>query len=138
VSLAAGAAEIARWTDDTPAVAVKGRAVGLNAYVGDHYGPSAWRGNFGALIVNAAEVLGRHTLTVGKRGNGRGAVTSAPLGIRCGKSCTADYVNGTEVTLTATALGPARFTGWIGPGCAGMPACAQARPLPSRSGQGQR
>jgi hypothetical protein len=124
VSPAGGAAEIARWTDGTPAVAVKGRAVGLNAYVGDHYGQSAWRGNFGALVVNAAEVLGRHTLTVGKRGNGRGVVTSAPLGIRCGKSCAADYVNGTEVTLTATALGPARFTGWTAPGCGGMPACA--------------
>ena len=104
VSLAGGAAEIARWSDGTPAVAVKSRAVGVNAYVGDHYGSSAWRGNFGALVVNAAEVLGRHTLTVGKRGNGRGVVTSAPLGIRCGKSCRVDYVNGAEVTLTATAL----------------------------------
>lgn len=130
VSLGGGAAEIARWTDGTPAVAVKGRAVGLNAYVGDHYGPSAWRGNFGALVVNAAEVLGRHTLTVGKRGNGRGVVTSAPLGIRCGKSCRADYVNGTEVTLTATALGPARFTGWTGPGCGGMPTCTAVMNAP--------
>ena len=130
VSLAAGAAEIARWTDGTPAVAVKGRAVGLNAYVGDHYGSSAWRGNFGALVVNAAEVLGRHTLTVGKQGNGRGVVTSAPLGIRCGKSCKADYVNGTEVTLTAAALGPARFTGWTGPGCGGLPACTTVMNAP--------
>ncbi len=131
VSLAGGAGEIARWTDGTPAVAVKGRAVGLNAYVGDHYGSSAWRGNFGALVVNAAEALGRHTLTVGKRGNGRGVVTSAPLGIRCGKNCRADYVNGTEVTLTATALSPARFTGWTAPGCDRMPTCTAAMNAPT-------
>ena len=130
VSLGGGAAEIARWTDGTPAVAVKGRAVGINAYVGDHYGLSAWRGNFGALVVNAAEVLGRHTLTVGKRGNGQGVVMSAPLGIRCGKSCRADYVNGTVVTLTATALGPARFTGWTTPGCGGMPTCTAVMNAP--------
>lgn len=61
VSLTAGAAELARWTDGNPAVAVKGRAVGVNAYLGDHYGLSAWSGSFGALVVNAAELLGPHT-----------------------------------------------------------------------------
>jgi hypothetical protein len=60
VSPAAGAAEIARWADGTPAVAVKGRAVGINAYIGDRYGPGAWSGDFGTLVVNAANVLGPH------------------------------------------------------------------------------
>jgi hypothetical protein len=132
VLLVEGATEIARWTDGTSAVAVKGRAVGLDAYVGDHYGLAAWRGNFGALVVNAADVLGRHTLVVGKRGNGRGVVTSAPSGISCGKSCSADYVNGTEVKLTATALGPAAFTGWNAPGCSGKASCAVAVKVPTR------
>ena len=132
VSLAGGAAQIARWTDGTPAVAVKGRAVGLNAYVGDHYGSAAWRGSFGALVVNAARVLGRHTLTVGKRGNGRGLVTSAPAGISCGKSCRADYVDGTEVELTATAHRPAAFTGWEAPGCSRKASCAVAMKAPTR------
>lgn len=60
VLLGAGATEIARWADGNPAVAVKGRAVGINAYVGDHYGPGAWSGDFGTLVVNAANVLGPH------------------------------------------------------------------------------
>ena len=68
LALTGGAAPAARWTDGTPAVAVKGRAVGINAYLGDHYGAAAWNGNFGRLIVNAAEALGPRAPTeIGRR-----------------------------------------------------------------------
>ena len=51
---------------------------------------------------------------------GTGSVTSNPAGLNCGAICSADFSNGTAVTLTATGAG---FTGWSG-GCTGTGACA--------------
>src|SRR3989442_16035895 len=42
------------------------------------------------------------TLTVSKTDLGGGTVTSSPAGINCGGTCSASYVSGTTVTLTAT------------------------------------
>jgi hypothetical protein len=50
---------------------------------------------------------------------GSGSVTSNPTGLNCGATCSADFSNGTSVTLTATGTG---FTGWSG-GCTGTGAC---------------
>ncbi|NOS81443.1 MAG: hypothetical protein HOP32_07680 [Nitrospira sp.] len=50
---------------------------------------------------------------------GSGNVTSNPTGLNCGATCSADFSNGTAVTLTATGAG---FTGWSG-GCTGTGAC---------------
>ena len=50
---------------------------------------------------------------------GSGSVTSNPTGLNCGATCSADFSNGTAVTLTATGAG---FTGWSG-GCTGTGAC---------------
>jgi len=47
----------------------------------------------------------RRKLTVEKKGTGTGTVTSSPAGISCGATCTAEYDNGTEVTLTGV-VGP--------------------------------
>src|SRR5256712_269628 len=44
-------------------------------------------------------------LTVATAGAGAGTVTSTPAGINCGSSCSASFVSGTVVTLTATADG---------------------------------
>ncbi|MGE5617068.1 MAG: trypsin-like serine peptidase, partial [Bacillota bacterium] len=44
-----------------------------------------------------------YTLTVTKSGTGTGTVTSSPSGINCGSTCNASFVNGTIVTITATA-----------------------------------
>jgi uncharacterized repeat protein (TIGR01451 family) len=61
------------------------------------------------------------TLTVGKSG-APGTVTSAPAGIDCGATCSADFAPGTIVTLTALAGTDAAFTGWSG-ACSGTGAC---------------
>ena len=50
---------------------------------------------------------------------GSGSVISNPTGLNCGATCSADFSNGTAVTLTATGAG---FTGWSG-GCTGTGAC---------------
>jgi hypothetical protein len=62
------------------------------------------------------------TLTVNKAGTGTGTVTSDPAGINCGGDCSESYVQGTVVTLTATAAAGSRFTGWSGP-CSGTGTC---------------
>jgi hypothetical protein len=53
---------------------------------------------------------------------GRGMVTSAPVGIACGRTCSASFPSGMAVTLTATARGDFRFVGWSG-GCVGSGSC---------------
>ena len=62
------------------------------------------------------------TLTVSKPGNGLGSVTSVPAGINCGLTCSAQYAQGTSVTLTATAGADSTFTGWSG-ACSGTGQC---------------
>jgi Divergent InlB B-repeat domain len=61
------------------------------------------------LTVNAL-----YTLTVSDTGLGSGTVTSSPAGIDCGSTCSASYVSGTTVTLTATPNSLSGFGGWSG------------------------
>ena len=63
------------------------------------------------------------TLAVSKSGTGSGSVTSSPLGIDCGSTCSASFDEGTVVTLTATPAAGSTFTGWSGGGCSGTGAC---------------
>ena len=124
VSLTPGATEIAKWSDGISAVAVKENAVGINAYLGEENGeetPSS--GDFAKIIVNAGHVLGGpHKLTVAKSGKGQGTISSSPPGIDCGATCSAQYPNGTLVTLTATPS-KATFAGWSGGSCSGTAQC---------------
>ncbi len=53
---------------------------------------------------------------------GSGSVTSSPSGISCGSTCSANYVAGTQVTLTATPASGSSFTGWGG-ACGGAGSC---------------
>jgi hypothetical protein len=61
-------------------------------------------------------------LTVTKSGAGTGSVTSAPAGISCGTTCSANYVAGTVVTLTAAPASGSTFSGWSG-ACTGTSSC---------------
>ncbi len=61
-------------------------------------------------------------LTVTKAGTGSGTVTSSPAGINCGGTCTASYVSGTSVTLTAATAAGSTFAGWSG-ACTGTATC---------------
>ena len=66
------------------------------------------------------------TLTVSKSGAGSGTVTSSPAGINCGSTCSAAFVSGTPVTLSATPAAGSTFTGWSGGGCSGTGTCVVA------------
>ena len=78
----------------------------------------------GAAEVCAAEAcVSSALLTVTRAGAGRGTVTSAPAGIDCGAACSARYVIGATVRLTATPAAAATFAGWSGGGCSGTGAC---------------
>jgi len=54
------------------------------------------------------------TLTVVVGGTGGGTVTSSPAGINCSGVCSATYVPGTQVRLTARADDASVFAGWSG------------------------
>jgi uncharacterized repeat protein (TIGR01451 family) len=61
-------------------------------------------------------------LTVAEAGNGTGTVTSAPSGIICPNTCSANFASGTQITLTQTASEGSTFAGWSG-ACTGTAAC---------------
>ncbi len=56
----------------------------------------------------------RFVLTASKTNLGSGTVTSSPAGINCGSTCSASYVSGTTVTLTANPAFLSGFGGWTG------------------------
>ena len=64
-----------------------------------------------------------YDLTVTKEGTGSGTVTSDVGGINCGATCTANYSDGTVVTLSASASGGSTFASWSGEGCSGTGTC---------------
>src|SRR5690349_9904351 len=55
-----------------------------------------------AKSVTATFNLSERPLTVTKKGTATGTVTSSPAGIECGGKCSASFVKGTVVTLSAT------------------------------------
>jgi len=77
-------------------------------------GASGTGGQGGATVVT-------HTLTVAPPTGG--SVTDAGQNINCGTTCSHIYVDGTKVTLTATASSGYQFTGWSGGGCSGVSTC---------------
>ncbi|QQS58947.1 septum formation initiator family protein [Candidatus Peregrinibacteria bacterium] len=89
---------------------------------------SVFRGMFFILLftpflVNAAENSKTifssdavFTLSLTKTGTGNGTLTSAPVGIDCGATCTTSFTEGTVVTLTVSADAGSIFSGWSGDG----------------------
>jgi hypothetical protein len=65
-------------------------------------------------VIADFEPASQLSLTVMVGGTGRGAIVSAPAGIDCGVICSAEFDEGSLVTLTATAAGGSRFDGWSG------------------------
>lgn len=61
-------------------------------------------------------------VTVTENGTGSGSVTSNPDGIDCPGTCKAYWVQGTTVTLTASAADGSVFAGWSG-ACTGTSTC---------------
>ena len=62
-------------------------------------------------------------LTIVRAGSGSGTVSSVPPGITCGATCSASFIGGTPVVLTAAPGANSRFTGWSGGGCSGTGSC---------------
>jgi RHS repeat-associated protein len=72
-------------------------------------------------LVYSAFVPAQYPLAVTKSGAGAGTVSSNPAGIDCGATCSANFANGANVTLTATPSAGATFDHWAG-SCAGTAA----------------
>ncbi len=53
-----------------------------------------------------------YSLTVTKAGTGSGTITSSLGGINCGSTCSASYLSGSTVTLTAAPSTSATFASW--------------------------
>jgi subtilisin family serine protease len=66
---------------------------------------------------------GTFTVTTLKGGTGSGSVVSAPQGIDCPVTCSANFLQGTTVILTAAADAGSTFAGWSGSGCTGTGLC---------------
>ncbi|WP_212758112.1 InlB B-repeat-containing protein [Usitatibacter palustris] len=76
-----------------------------------------------AVLAFLDGVMSAPHLAVTLAGSGQGFVTSSPDAIDCLSACGATFAPGTQVTLTATAEGPASvFAGWSG-ACTGTGAC---------------
>lgn len=119
----AGTARLARWNngwhalpEGTPNDTVKALQydpVNDYLYVGGlftHAGSPAVQVNHIAMY----QPKELYELTVDTEGLGEGEVASNPTGIDCGASCTAVFLDGTVVTLTATAGITSTFAGWSG------------------------
>jgi hypothetical protein len=112
-ALAPGATLLAAYTDGRNAIATKGRVVSVTSTPGYEGVPLTPIDAAAQLTLNAGNVLGRHTVTVKK--TGAGTVKSAPLGIKCGKSCSANFASGAAVTLKAKSKKKiSRFSRWKG------------------------
>lgn len=118
-----GATVVASWADGRPAIAIKGRAIGISSFIGDDYdggpGEPAWGGNYGRVVVNAARALSPPLLSVFNPAPAAGTVTSSVGGINCGPACAANIAFGTPVALAATANRGFAFLGFGG-ACAGL------------------
>ena len=86
-------------------------------------------GSLGVLVVhmhNASGAQGEaripRGLTVTRSGNGAGTVVGDPAVLNCGSTCSATFLSGSTVTLTATPATGSYFIGWSG-ACTGTGTC---------------
>lgn len=72
-------------------------------------------------VANGLFPTSTFTLTIATAGTGSGTVTSSPIGISCGATCSS-YASGTSVTLAAMPSSGSTFAGWSG-ACSGTGSC---------------
>lgn len=72
---------------------------------------------------NVVAIPPSDTLTINKTGSGRGTVSSQPLGLSCGSTCSQKFPLNRQVVLTATPVSGGTFSGWSGGGCSGTSTC---------------
>ena len=123
VGLSPGVQRLAARTHHTCAITVSDRVAcwGTNwkGEIGDgHAGDRATPAG-----VTGFEPPVTYVLEVTKAGTGGGTVSSTPSGINCGTVCSADFADGTVVTLSATPDPGSAFDGWSGAGCSGTGSC---------------
>lgn len=76
----------------------------------------------GIISNDVIEIPVVYSLSLTKIGTGNGTITSSPVGINCGSTCSYDFDDGTIVTLTASPSS-STFNGWSGGGCSGNGTC---------------
>jgi hypothetical protein len=74
------------------------------------------------LVVGAVFSRITEELTVARKGDGAGTVTSSPAGIICGATCRHSFNYGSTVALAADAEAGSSFSGWS-LGCSGTAVC---------------
>jgi hypothetical protein len=75
----------------------------------------------GNVSMHCAETT-MYSLNVTVAGYGAGRIASYPAGIDCGSDCSAEYLVGTQVTLSTSDANDYKFQGWSGD-CSGTGAC---------------
>jgi hypothetical protein len=75
----------------------------------------------GDVSMHCAETT-MYSLNVTVAGYGAGSIASYPAGIDCGSDCSAEYLVGTQVTLSTRDGNDYKFQGWSGD-CSGIGVC---------------
>jgi Leucine-rich repeat (LRR) protein len=113
------------WYEDGSAVP-GGTTEQLLATTGSTYHVVATNSVFTGAGRSRPVAAALYSLSVSRNGAGTGSVVSSPAGISCPTACSADYITGAVVTLTATAETGSVFAGWTGEGCIGTAPCEVA------------
>jgi hypothetical protein len=101
------------WTSSDPSVATVS-STGLVTAAGIGTATMTATDGFGNSGSTTVAVHALMTLGVMRQGDGGGTVTSSPAGVNCGTTCSASFVNDSQVTLTAATATDSNFTGWTG------------------------
>ena len=95
----------------------EGRSYGAIVTAYDNAGNESGPSNEGQFTTSSSSTT--FPLTIKKEGNGSGTITSNPVGISCGSTCSTRFPENSSITLTAVAGSGSAFTGWSGGGCSG-------------------